>query len=1832
MPPSPDADPNAPTNSPLPPTNQRSFPWFWFGTFLGTVFSAAGLALAAWAWVFIQEDLSPLISKTLTNSLDRPVALGDVEKVTLSSIQVGPSELGASTKDATTVTAQTVRVNFNLLETLLTSELGLDLALTDAEGYLEQDSEKGWLNFATPEREETTEERFKVRVDNVRIQDTQLTLVPLPAEDAEPDPIVIEQVKGSLSIDPVTVAEKDSNRIRFDVDGNPIDGGDIAVKGEVEPILVVESALETPDETASKPDQSSSGTLEPETLSPDSSDEKDPELDFPKLDFATNLSIRSEDAPLADILSFTLSTIGIPTDEVTVTSGEVSGSMDMEIRPNNKVDYSGAIQAKNTDIETTILPLPIENAKGSTRFQGNKWTVDTLTGSYGEIDAVAKGLIDFDNGYDLSAVTKNVTVEEFTNTIKLALPVPTTGNFDAVAYMTGPIEQPEFSGSATAVEPLQVDRVTFTSASTDFLLQGQQLYLDDIAGTPSTGGSLRGSGEVRLSDSAPFTFNLAGRSLPARELAQLYDLNPGVKLGLVSADASVVGNSKDVNTTIDWNAPAAEYPGRGTVGIANGTDLTFRDTVFQLAGGTVSGSGTLINGLWTADASLANVDLNQISPDLVGDVGGQFQFSGSTADTRISAIAGSGNIAFSNGLATFNPEFARFNEPLTGQVVWNGEKIAVLQSQSERLTATGTITPLFDKGFDGLERFDLNITARDYDINDIPFVEIPDIFQLAGRADFTGTLTGKPELPSINGTVQASNLVVNTLPFNQQLTGTVSFTPESGLALNAAGPTDKIALNIGPFLDAGNPNAPFPDLNFDVDWRDTFARGQSQGDFLTLTAGNFPLSALNFPPPGTGADIGQLRGTLTSADAVVNLANESLEGDIVVERLGLGYIGAGKLAGKVRFADSLATLTGGELQLNENSYTVNGRVAIDGPEPVYSADIQTAGGDIQGILTALSIYQLEDFRRGLTPPEWIADPLSQSELDTFLATNRTGDPNTALLNQLRRLAEIQALQEQAAIAQASQPLPPLQELQGPFAGNFQLNGTGGDFQLDFDLGGSNWTWGEDYSAQQVIAKGSVTPNIITFEPVRLASVIAIPPADSPESASVDPSALNSTDPMLAEQPVNTNTNTDPTPIAVIPPTEDISPTVIDEELAAINLSGQIVFGSDTELTSNLQAKAQNLNISALGNILQLPLDIDGFANATATLGGTLANPQLRGLTELENATINDTPIQAASAQFIYQNARLGLTSALTATAPEHPLSLSAQIPYAFNFMEIQPDSDDISVTLNVQDEGLALLNIFNQQVAWESGSGQFNIEVGGTLASPELEGFANLEDAVLSAEILPEPLTNVAGRATFIGDRIIVETLQGSFSEGQLTAAGTFPLLYPIVSGNQLTALTTPQSEPQSTEQVPITAPTEEIQTETQAPVAAPAEAVPPSEPPAADTNLLAITEDPLFRQPLAADRPLTVNLQNIDLTLEDLYSGGVNGQIVMGGSALLNGPQVGGEVVLSQGQVLLPDGNGDAANVSADGTIEAAAEAAENPANDESIIVPQFRDLRLTLGNSIRVVQGSLLNFVADGTLILNGPPTALEPDGTINLRSGRVNLFTTLFRLRGSDNTAEFTPEMGLDNPLLDVSLRASVPEVDSRGPVASTPFFNAEIADESDSGFDNPGSLRTIRVRADVEGPANALFENLELSSSPSRTQNELVGLIGGSFVTALESTVGSLSGNGDSFEGLINLVSGTILTRVQDLVGNTFSLSEFNLFPVTSASRERSDESRGTGLDIGASIGFDVTNDTSLSVSKILTDSSNPEFGASYRLTDALTVRGATNFRDINQVLLEYELRF
>ena len=1750
--------PTPDTNStPPPPARQRTFPWFWFGALIGTLLSAAGLGLAAWAWIFINEDLSPVLSRVLSEQLERPVELGDVEQVTLNSIQVGPSSLGASESDPTRLTAETILVQVNPLEALFTARVGLNLTVVGADGYWQQDPDKGWISFDIPEDEDDEddeESRFKIRLDKIRLRDSLLTLVPVSQAGELLESIPLEDVSGRLDVDEIIVDEEDAQRFRFEIVGDPTGGGEISLKGEVQPVEQDASQAETDDSQS----------------------------------VATNLYIQSDKALVDDILRFTLATIALPTDAVDVESGRVSGTVELGFYPDEDVDYSGVLSIDKASLVTEAVPLPVENIDGQTRFNGNEWTIDRLSATYGEIDAIAEGLLDFDAGYDLDVVADEVTVEEFVATTDLELPVPTEGTFDAVAKVGGPLDNPLVTGSAIATTPVNVDKITFTSAAANVLYQNQLLYIDDIAATPNTGGSLTGSGQVRIGAGSPFSFDLTGRNLPAREIAQLYGSNPNFQIGLVSADVAVIGNDGNVNTSIAWNAPAAQYPASGKIDV-NGRTLTFRDTLVQVGGGLVRGAGTLVGKQWNADVNLAGVNLGSFSEAVNGDINGRFNLSGNTDNNRLDAIAAQGNITFANGLASFssptNTFFADFTDPLAAQVAWDGQTINVLQANAERLSGSGTLTPNFDNGFE-LERFDLDVSAQDYAIAELPF-ELPEILVLSGRTDFNGRVTGSPSDPNVNGNVQVANLIVNQLPFDPYLTGTIGYTDGSGLDLNVAGTSDQIALSVGPFTD----NDAIPPLDFDVNWRTAFATGQTRGDILDVQAQNFPLSALNFPADNVNS-IGQLRGNLTT-DVAINLNSQTVAGDFTVDQLGLGYLGIGRLAGQLRYADSLATLTSGRLQLNENFYDVSGRLSLAGPVPTYSVNAATENGNVQNILTALSIYRLEDFRRGLTAPEWITGVSSESELDAVLATSPTGRANAALLDQLRRLAELQALEAERELAEANDPLPPLRELDGPFAGGIQLEGSGSDFKLDFDIAGDNWVWGDDYSAQDVVATGTLTPNVLTLEPVRFASVLTT--VDQPESIEtvVDAETFEDSQlPQLPEDPTNR-------------PDEVPENQLVEPALSAVTLAGQVVFGEETALTSNLQADVRNIEVGVLRDILQVPLDIEGFANATATLGGTLSNPQLRGDANLTAVTINDTPIESATAQYLYQNARLNLRSSLIATEPEHPLTLLARIPYAFNFMDVQPQSDDISVNIDVEDEGLALLNIFQDQVAWESGEGAVSLNVGGTLFSPEIQGFANLENAVLSAQVLPDLLTEVNGQARFEDDRIIVDSLEGRFSDGKLTAAGTFPLLNPIASGAEIAALAEPQNNPDT---------------------------------PEPENAAVDFPEDfnPLFPQPLAPERPLTLNFEDIDLNLERLYAGGVYGQIVVGGSALLRGPQIGGEVILSDGQISLPDG-GDASEA------EVAAAAGEEvdlgdrplPADigNPSGITPNFRNLRLTLDDSIRIVQGNLLNFAADGTLALNGSAQDLAPEGTINLRSGRVNLYTTVFRLRGRDNTATFTPETGIQNPFLDVSLRASVPEVNRSTPiaVANTPFVSADVA-ETNTGFETTGSLRTIRVRADVVGPANAIFENLELSSSPSRSQDELVTLIGGGFITALESTVGSLSGGGDGFQGLINLVGGALLNNIQDVIGNALSVSELSLFPVTSSNSTVGQDTDDTGLDVGAEVGFDITDSTTLSILKVLTDSTNPEFGVNYRLTDSLNVRGTTNFEDINQILLEYELRF
>jgi translocation and assembly module TamB len=688
-----------------------------------------------------------------------------------------------------------------------------------------------------------------------------------------------------------------------------------------------------------------------------------------------------------------------------------------------------------------------------------------------------------------------------------------------------------------------------------------------------------------------------------------------------------------------------------------------------------------------------------------------------------------------------------------------------------------------------------------------------------------------------------------------------------------------------------------------------------------------------------------------------------------------------------------------------------------------------------------------------------------------------GVPGDRFINQLRRFSEVVALRNQLVAArQNASIIPDLAELKGGFQGNINVGFSPQEgFALDFGLDGKDWNW-EQYKVQKITAGGSFKDGILTLRPSRF---------ESGESW--------------------------------------------------LTLQGQI--GADQQNTAQL--KAQNIPAAAVHDLLKMPVPVEGNLNLNVGLLGTIGNPEVSGEINLVNGKVNASTIPDLGVFIGYKDARLKVFG-----KRENPFTLVGDIPYRFPFMTVEPSSDQFDLKLDVENEGIALISLFTNQVAWKGGEGKVNLLVNGTLRTtasgaldfrPTATGSAIFKDAQFSATALPEDITNVTGNLLFANDRIQVQTLEGQFSRGKLSAQGVLPILFSLAENDPDRA------------------------------------------------------------------KPLLLDLNNIALKLEGLYNGGVNGNVTVKGTALA--PLIGGKVELSRGRIIVPD----------------AAPVATAPVADAGTISsPRLDNLELTLGDRLRITKNPILNFYARGKLNINGTLDSLQPRGTVRLRGGQVNLFTTQFNLdQGYDSRATFDPSRGLD-PILDVRLITSVPEV-VRFPVPdNSPFASAEVRDTTINDF---GEIQTVRVQASVTGLASEFSQNLRLTSSPSRTESEIVALVGGNFVN-------SLGAQGNAPLALASVAGSALLSDLQNLVANTVGLSDFRIFPTTVLS----ENTRNSTLAIAGELGFDVTRDLSVSLLQILTVQEPTQFSVRYRLNDNILLRGTTNLEGDNRAVVEFETRF
>ncbi|WLT38170.1 translocation/assembly module TamB [Synechocystis sp. B12] len=177
-------------------------------------------------------------------------------------------------------------------------------------------------------------------------------------------------------------------------------------------------------------------------------------------------------------------------------------------------------------------------------------------------------------------------------------------------------------------------------------------------------------------------------------------------------------------------------------------------------------------------------------------------------------------------------------------------------------------------------------------------------------------------------------------------------------------------------------------------------------------------------------------------------------------------------------------------------------------------------------------------------------------------------------------------------------------------------------------------------------------------------------------------------------------------------------------------------------------------------------------------------------------------------------------------------------------------------------------------------------------------------------------------------------------------------------------------------------------------------------------------------------------------------------------------------------------------------------------------------------------------------------------------------MNLFASQLRLdNNQNNSVYFLPQRGLD-PYLDLYLLSSVSET-SRN-IANRPSQSSEIPEPFSA---NQDSLQTVRIQAHINGYGSEINDNIQLTSTPRRSPQEIITLLGGGVLSTLgqDSTQTTV--------GLANLAGSAVLGPVQGRIGEALGLSEFRIF--STPLMNEGDRLQGNQIGVAAEAGIDIT---------------------------------------------------
>ena len=1410
-----------------------------------TIIGISGVALGiAGYWglqALVKKKLPPFLAKQIGNVIDRPIDLGAVKSFSLNGIRFSETNIPATATDPDYVNLKEVKVGFNLLPVIFRRTLPVKVNLVQPKVYAEQAQNGEWLNLDFLQSEEEQKDPLIYLDVSVDVEEGDITAVPY---NQSPIEVAID---GSGRYNPGnnTQIEYDLEAAIAQAKAT-IQGQTIVETGKTDTKLLIKDLALTDVATLlpNPPVNLSSGILNADLdvnipsfeeinatkiegmvslqeLAGEVKDLSAPIKASSQLNFggekaqveATQASIGDIVAQLAgtvnwqkgydlavDILPFKLSSLTkiLPTELPVDTTGEVAAKLQVtggiqEPIVKGKINNTQTVKVAKSQLQEIQADFTVDLDK----FILDSLQITPLTGgkitAKGKIATNLKGSIESGTPIDINKMPMALNFNAQLPTEATIAdyyqfpPEIAVGIIKAEGQIRGNLDNPE------ALIEWEIPKADNSSPENisgegEIFLMNKNLLLQNTEIDV-------GEGNIKVEGNSNIEERTWQTDITANSIALTPFLSQ-LQLEGVDLDRPI---SID-NANAQFKGQSDSFALNKIEGIANlnlntdGVDIAVNNKLEQGIIQVNAYSSNLPVGKFIPNLPLPT-EVKTVRVDLSGRLQQLLEFSQSpnlssvTANLKANLAMAEGTI-LATGKLTNNQwqtdiRAANLNTNYLADTFAPDNTIPTLDNLNVQVDLTGSINPILNRevnfpvsvnnlavqtgkhSLDAQGNFIVSnlttnpdIASADLDLNstiDLSELPIDDLMaqaannneliaesvNVSGNAQFSGKLQGKnlisaPTKPgnlSLSGDLRLENLAFNDTTFEPVMTGRLIAKPEERIAIDLQGKQDVIAAALEPCTDN---RCRFPYLPTRVELRqgeDTnqpvIVEGRKQAEIFSLNIVNFPLAILNLAPAQPLGIQGALNGKATG-EVDANLYTLGTTGEVTVDRPGVGYIKADRFNAQFNYDpnQNIAEVAAASLELGESQYNFQGGLNLRSGELDGKLNIPQAY--IQDILTTFRWFSLEDLTRLWETPDY-AQPIA-------VKPNSIITVNQSITQQLDRLRAIENQIQAIAARKREGNIPTLLDIEGGYQGEVTIGGTITSPQASFRVEGDDWQWHTQPGFVDIVNN------------VKSLGFFGLVKTESP-TINLDQLLIQGE---LKGETVNLNTAT------------------IQVEDAVLSLDGQL---SANQQNANYQV--QNLTIDTINKFITIPVDLAGTINTTGKLTGTLSQPQIQGQINFTNGSFNrrELPVQIAG-NYNYKDNLFTFN-----TSEPSYIQVNATVPYP-----IEPGRDRVYADIQLTSAAFPLLDVFtSNNLTWIEGEGTANIKGVGhidlnranILYDLNATGEINLDNATVKSAYFEEPLV-ASGKVTLDNQVLTVETLSGTFAQKDLSVTGSLPILYAV--------------------------------------------------------------------------------------------------------------------------------------------------------------------------------------------------------------------------------------------------------------------------------------------------------------------------------------------------------------------------------------------------------------------------------------------------------------------